>query len=388
MNVTTVGEVKMSSQVLIFICLLVFAASDSSVAAILSPKSISQLTNAADTIVVAKGSVQSYGEVSGTVVLLEVRRVLKGKAPSMITVQASGVRGKQGTLDRAAFSGVQTGSYGVWFLKDTGTGLQLLPVSDDGELALAYPAAIAEPAKVLPVTPSSPEEHILVELAAVASTGLEDAGAFLVEATYGTHTSIDISVFQHLTHSEHQEARLAGYSGLIIRSQPSGLVGFESELAELPKLSPIRRSTVLRDLVIIGIADEYRNNSLTGLDILGRLAGLAEQWPQISEAASMALRAIHSRESLPLLTTLLDSPNFTVRFNAVFGIASFANGLPISGPSNIANMGYLNPEESTPSKNEEVMSKIPSLEAFRHDPQYYINYWRGWVDSYTRDILR
>ncbi len=367
------------------IFLVVFVASASSDAAILSPKPLSKLASAADTIVVAKGSIESSGEHGGTVVSLVVRRVLKGEATNSISVTASGVRGKQGNLDSAATSGLRTNSYGVWFLKNTESGLQLLPVSDEGELALAFPAVAIEPAEFSEFSPSSPEERILVELAAVAASGLEDAGAFFVEAIYSSDTSIGLQVLQRLTQSTHQEARLAGYSGLIMRGQPSALVGFESELAAIQKSTRIRSSTVLRDLIIIGIADEYRNNDLVGIEVLGRLAALGQQWPRLSEAASMALRAIHSRQTLPSLKALLDSPNPTIRFNAVFGIASFANGLPVANPPNIANMGYLEAQEASPLRREATMSNIPSLDAFRRDPEYYTNYWRNWLDSHIKE---
>lgn len=369
------------------IVLVVFVASASAVAAVLPPKPVSKLAVTADTIVAAKASIGSSGELSGTVIFLEVGRVLKGEAGSTITVTVSGVRGKQGNLDSAVISGVRTNSYGVWFLKNAEFGPQLLPVSDQDELAFAFPALPEVPAELLELSPSSPEERVLVELAAVAASGLEDAGAFFAEATYGSDTSIGLQVLQRLTQSTHQEARIAGLSGLIMRNQPSGLIGFESELMGIPKPSRIRRSTVLRDLIIIGIADEYRNDEVVGIEVLGRLSGLVESWPQVSEAASMALRAIHSRETLPFLKALLDSPNPTIRFNAVFGIASFANGLPVAKPSNIADMRYLEPQKVSVFKSEETMRNIPSIDAFRRDPEYYVNYWRNWLDSHIEERL-
>ena len=98
----------------------------------------------------------------------------------------------------------------------------------------------------------------------------------------------------------------------------------------------------------------------------------------MGRCAAHALRAIHTKESLPNLRLLLDSSDQTVRYEAVFGLAAFANNLPVQANENTVNLGYLKSPADGPFTTPDTRANVPSLPEFRANEQKYIGFWKLW----------
>ena len=95
-------------------------------------------------------------------------------------------------------------------------------------------------------------------------------------------------------------------------------------------------------------------------------------------AAAHALRSIHTRAALPWLAGLLDDPDAALRVEGVGGIASFAVGLPVQTPANVANLGYLQRQDAWPYTNQETVEHFALGEqAIKKDEAGYVSYWKG-----------
>jgi hypothetical protein len=130
--------------------------------------------------------------------------------------------------------------------------------------------------------------------------------------------------------------------------------------------------------VVLGICEHYRQTSAPGVAALTDLASSSSGSVSLRRCSAHALRAIHTKESLPGLLQLLDSSDQTVRYEAVFGLASFANGLPVQVPSNTANLEFLRPSGNSPLATADTRANMPSLPEFRSNEQKYLNFWRQW----------
>ena len=84
----------------------------------------------------------------------------------------------------------------------------------------------------------------------------------------------------------------------------------------------------------------YRNPDPGGIATLGRLATNPGVNSSLRKSAARALASIHTKESLPYLSQLLDSPDPELQSWGVGGMAMFAN----QGPNSQAAGTATNPQ--------------------------------------------
>ena len=122
----------------------------------------------------------------------------------------------------------------------------------------------------------------------------------------------------------------------------------------------------------------YTGGDAGGISSLGALAR-STYGGRVPLCAAHALRSIHSGDAVRELVPLLDSPVQRLQYEAVAGIASFANGLPVTTPANIRNMSFLAVPSSAMSASPDTMQNFPALGEFLRQPQVYISFWKNWL---------
>ena len=124
-------------------------------------------------------------------------------------------------------------------------------------------------------------------------------------------------------------------------------MGLPTALTTLASVKPAAFTTDAWDAMSVALC-QYRNTVGDGLASLAVLTGptYAEN---VRYCSAHALRSIHTRDAARYLRPLLDSDSLRLQYEAVAGVASFANALPVQTPSNTPNMGFLNgpPEAGT-----------------------------------------
>jgi hypothetical protein len=95
-------------------------------------------------------------------------------------------------------------------------------------------------------------------------------------------------------------------------------------------------------------------------------------------AASDALRAVHSKDSLPFLVALLDSPNAQIRHEGLAGISMFVENLPIQKPDMVPNMTWLTAEGPAPYRTADTDKYSAKLGEPPNRQAEYIAFWKSW----------
>lgn len=126
----------------------------------------------------------------------------------------------------------------------------------------------------------------------------------------------------------------------------------------------------------------YQGNAPLFIKGLGKLVN--PSFPtRIREEAGRVLRAVHSKEAVPFLAAMLDSDLGNLKYNGVMGLASFAQGLPITTPENVRTGNWLKPEPGSNSATyavapQEASRYMPATDTFEKDQTRYTGYWKSW----------
>jgi hypothetical protein len=347
------------------------AASAVPCAAIIAYRPLGQLTSEADAIIVATaGPVVASGDL--VEVALTVRRVIKGELEPAVIVY--GVW--QLTDDDAARPAYIQGASGIWFLKQKTEAQWLLLATKEGEINLGD-TLIPVPEGELSYdagNDSDPASKIVSEIIAAAadqktapmarlmiSLGLlDDLGPAALNA-----------LWSGLSVSSDRTSQIVGLSGLIRTNSPAAGVVLRS-LTPMQLASMDARQT---EQLALGLR-LFRSADPESIAMLGALSNV----DPLRSAAVEALRAIHTQETLPYLAAFLDSASAELRYQAVTGIASFANGFPIQTRENYASMAFLSPSPTARFRStEETREHFPAVDTFAQNEQKYILFWKKWL---------
>jgi hypothetical protein len=179
------------------------------------------------------------------------------------------------------------------------------------------------------------------------------------------------SLWSRLSSSPNSTTRLVALGSLIRKGQAGAL----------QTVAGLQPATInAQDQAILGAALlAYRNMDPVGIRALGQMVTKRYSEPVRSGAAE-ALKAIHTQDTLPYLTALLDSESRDLRYQAVSGIASFANGLPVQTKENYATMAFLVPNSNADFKStDETRANFPMIDTFFENEQKYILFWKKWL---------
>lgn len=333
--------------------------------------SIGKLEKSADAIVIGQGRVLSSKgtEIS---VGISVYRTLKGTIMPQNQVIAMWTARSENNATVNPSQNVD----GMWFLKSKGdTSWEILPIAS-GDV---YFRDIYIPTSTDSVLP----DFAYTATAKVTEKILNEIGSQLQRTAgnsrtlaelYGGLLSDDFDTLPQLhakfASSPLPRVRILGLQGLIRNGNGAAL----SELANDSNLLGV----VAKESYLLGSAiSNGRSQDQSYIAALGRLA-LPGAPKNLRQDAVYALRAIHSQHALPHLVQLLDSDSADLRYDALIGLASFANNLPMQTPENAKTMGWLHAESTGPYTTEETLQNMPSRPIFDQQEQQYIEFWKRW----------
>jgi hypothetical protein len=285
-----------------------------------APKTVNELVAASQHIVV--GTVVQ-GTVSGTAVALsiQIERVLKGSLAPEAVVAATG------TISEPWQTRAIARHRGIFFLADAGTGpMRLVPIEsgyllDERQMFMHLPDS-STPAAASGAG-SDPKERVWLEILGEIEAAPPNEPGGLSELIWEYHASPTPglrSVFRRWLASGSPELAAIGAQVLLAEGDATAL----SRIAADPAL----RSTAVKAHAFDGLKFYFKNSNPAAVKALGRLASDNSNGMELRIAAASGLARVHTRQALPFLALLLDSPDPTLRTLAVGGLSMFANNVP------------------------------------------------------------
>jgi hypothetical protein len=346
-------------------------------------QSLLSLAQTADLIVV--------GSASGTFTVgppvstfsLTVSRVVSG--PSLAPGAALAVQwnnnGFPGMFAQPGDSLAVSGT-GLWFLKRTGSGWSLLQLTQGAATfeMTYFPTSISPLASVYAYATTA---SLVNKLASELSAAIESLNGDYNQELYGLFggdldqlkSPVTQVLYQRLSTSASIPQQILGLSGLIRSGSVAGLT---------PAVSASRNVfanyALEYGILLSSVSNEFRSSDASSIAVLGSAAvDSTNPNPAFREAAAHALAALHTAPTLPYLATLLSDPNSALRIEAIGGMSSFANGLPIQTPAGVASMASLQLPANAPYKTPETVANFAmGSTAMEANETSYLSFWKGW----------
>lgn len=265
---------------------------------------------------------------------------------------------------------------GIWFCAAGVAGNHRLLPAMIGSVPLDFsvlPALPSLPSSWAPPASATPAEKVMRELAAALESvpaGSPLWAEFLSQTPAEPASSLR-SLYRRMQESSSPVVSTAGLAGLLRSGDVQALSSLTAHLGRgpLPAGGPSLAQAVC----------EYFNGNSRGLPILAALASAASPSPQLRHCAAYALRNIHSRESIPFLSGLLDSDDPSVRYEGVAGLASYANSgfVPQERPLTVDDA--VQPRYRKSLRTTATSEHFPTVDVFLRDEARIISFWKRWV---------
>lgn len=354
--------------------ILTYLISFSALAGCLSAASLTDLASKADLIVV--GSVNTRSETAQRVAFdIAVERVLSGDK-SLRVIPVSHAWTRRGVL-LSTTDIIAVPLHGLWFLTKSASGdWDLLPVGgQDGVLPNLFVAAVP----TLPTAYQSSAGATLTDrLAREVAAGVDLAGGrpeTLINLLHTVSGPVVQNILVNLIASSNVPVQTAGLAGMLERGSPDAVV-------QLERLWPGIEKDASRSQVLAAVRDSFRSSSSAQVEQLARMATAnATASPEMRAAAIHALAAIHARETLPFLASLLVSSDAGERMKGVFGLSAFANGCPVQTPANVASMEYLQFKNASPYRNGDTIAAFAFRRGSAEEEARLLSFWSNWWNA-------
>jgi hypothetical protein len=134
--------------------------------------------------------------------------------------------------------------------------------------------------------------------------------------------------------------------------------------------------------VVSALRDSWRDPTPAAVEQVASFAGNLVPGSEIRAAAVRALAAIHTKESLRFLASLLPSSDASEQERAVYGLSAFANGCPIQTNDNVVSMAYLQCNQPSSYKTPETSSHFGFRSGPSDEESALVEYWRGWWNDH------
>jgi hypothetical protein len=118
----------------------------------------------------------------------------------------------------------------------------------------------------------------------------------------------------------------------------------------------------------------WKASSPESIDHFGRLS--QELDDATAGWALLALRKVRDRDALRHFAMALESADEEVRYQAMAGLAEFANGHWVVAPAG----GAVQPgdPEKTPFTTADTLVNFATMEKFRRSPDQCVDFWKAW----------
>jgi hypothetical protein len=319
--------------------------------------------------VIAVGTASGAFQPGSGIFTLSIARVVSG-SPAL-----GGQSVSVNWANKAADTENSAAGTGLWFLRSSPGGWVLIPVvGGDVSMDMAY---FPEPSGALPsayaYTASAPlGDRVASEIcAALESLG----GAYnfqlykLLEGQLdGLSAAVVPGFYQRMASSGVQAQQIIGLSGQIRSGNLSALAAAAQDASSFAAVK------VEDGILNMAIRDQLRPADPATLAVLGQAADNASGPSPFREAAAHALAAVHSLSTLPYLAALLADPDANLQIEAVGGIGSFANGLPVQTPDGVPGLAYLQPAGTAPYRTSGTQAHF----ALGRSAIGQLSFWQQW----------
>ncbi len=357
---------------------------------------LAKRVEAADTIVVGKlirGTTRAFGTEVSTDMILHVDRVLKGDIipDTEIAARLEG-RGLWNLPDLK--ESATPSLYGIWLLSAATRPYTVL--SRDGRLGEPYlaPAILDEqaPSGKQGDTPAASVANGLAanlrwiaevhgsEMTQRETVVSEYLGRFYSSLgdLYTLDATTTLPISKQFAAEQDIHLRAIGIQGLISANDPEGVKRAATDWTELAKTPGTQR-------IVASVLSYSNAQDPSAVRALGALAMTGAAPLDLRQNASYALRAIHTRDALPSLISLLDSNEERVVSNALAGICLFVRNAPTVTPQSIPVMSWMTSQQPAPYLTPETQPYC-SLGGKVPDPERYASFWKSWWSAHQGEI--
>jgi len=127
------------------------------------------------------------------------------------------------------------------------------------------------------------------------------------------------------------------------------------------------------------VRDDFRAADAPSIAALGQSAVGSANPATFRQAAAHALAAIHTIQTLPYLSTLLNDMDADLRVEAIRGLGAFANGLPVQTAARVPSLAYLQLPPSAPFRTTDTLANFAlGSNAIQRDEAAYLSFWKQW----------
>lgn len=314
-------------------------------------------------------------EASGGVLTAKVERVLKGIAQPGETIKVN--------LPSSIYLPANVQDPRILFVVRNSGGLSILSQSLvsfaglDGPFLLA--ASTVEDQKKL-VGGTSSLARVVAEFGAglIRSNTLRESYLMMIPGMlWGAPTELVDPVRRLLLAMPDSRHRAVGY-----------LLGAQAgDLDDLKKFEGDPALTASEMAVInLSFALYWKVPSSAAIQFFGRLSTKSDR--VAARFAVQALRRFHVKECLPYFASLLDALDVEVRYQAVAGLAEFANGFwqKAVGSDVASRIGL--PAGGTLWSSDSTTENFPTLDDFIRRPETFTSFWKAWWNTNQAQILK
>jgi hypothetical protein len=335
----------------------------------------------ADAVVVGSvaGAMVSGDEVHFTI---RVSRVLKGDfSEATVNILHPWELPSRATLNGPRDAGLTFNPplWGIWFLTRGVGGAWVTPHAPSGRphvLGLFVPVRSERPNGPFSYGVGVSLNDALVYEAAAGFQSDADQDPSLILGLFDQmDTEAVRNVLRAYAISGNLRLRIVALAGSLERSLPGAVPA-------LKELWPSISNEQDRWAVVHALRDRWRETSPVGIEQLVRYLQEVPTQNEIRAAGVRALAAVHTRETLPTLASLLVSSEQTEQVQAVYGLSSFANNCPVQTQANVTSGAYLQCDSPGPYKTAGTSANVafPAISAERLGP--LVAFWRGWWSAH------
>ena len=343
--------------------------------------SLSGAVHTADAVV--RGSVSGYTDnVTSVSFTINIESVVMGNLGGATAIEVSHPWTYPGKLlTGGALNPVGVGLYlhGIWCLQRKGTSAwDIVPRGggmggDPSQLFWSTPASLS--ADYQAPSGASALDKLMIEAAA----GIEDVGVsprdiVTVIETYppAAPTPAIQAILSHWS-----TLSLPGFREVAVSNMLK--LGVPGAVGQLVRLGPIDARWA--GTIAKSIEQSYRDTTPTSVTQLVQYAAAPSTPAQMRRAAVRALAAMHTKEALPFLATLLDSGDAFEQGQGIYGLGAFANGCPPQTPENVISMDYIKFKNPSAFKTDDTIAHFafggnPAADEPEHVAR--VAFWKAW----------
>ena len=333
---------------------------------------------------VVHGSVTTFtNNVTSASFTINVEAVLQGSVGST-TVQVSQPWSLPGSFLFAGGPPPPTTAavslHGIWFLKRTAaSGWNVIPGTGlpwGSPYTLFWPTPAVLPAAYQPAAGASLLDTLMLQAAAgIEASGINPQNLQVVIETYpptapSAAVQTILARFVTLPMPGFREVGVA----LMLQTGAPGAI------AQLVQLGP-SVDAKWASMIATALEQFYRDTTPGSVTQLAQYAGASTTSAAMRKAAVRALAAIHTKEALPFLASLLSSSDPYEQGRGIFGLGSFANGCPTQTLANSVSMDYLSFNNPSQYRTADTIANFGfGGQPVAGDPvlAQQVSFWQNW----------